>query len=329
MTDLDQALKAELRPPALDLADKSRRNVQILSQAFLCDMIVLPARPAPARFCSFCGTELDPGARFCKGCGKQAASRIAEEGAGPKPSADTFHSRPAGRRTIYEGYIHKCPGCGEVLEAFAINCPACGYEIRGAKASDSVRELAARLEEIEARDMPALEEKKSVMKWIFGKDFREKDEAAEARRRFDAQKEQEKANLITHYSLPNTKEDMLECMILAASRINTARGIDDAVSGAWISKLEQVYQKAALSMKNDADFARIQEIYERTRQEIRAEKIRMTLKKALSFCAFLIPFLLLLLMAGMEWNPAATLAIAAVISALAAITAILYIDVKK
>ena len=259
MTDLDQALKAELRPPALDLADKSRRNVQILSQAFLCDMIVLPARPAPARFCSFCGTELDPGARFCKGCGKQAASRIAEEGAGPKPSADTFHSRPAGRRTIYEGYIHKCPGCGEVLEAFAINCPACGYEIRGAKASDSVRELAARLEEIEARDMPALEEKKSVMKWIFGKDFREKDEAAEARRRFDAQKEQEKANLITHYSLPNTKEDMLECMILAASRINTARGIDDAVSGAWISKLEQVYQKAALSMKNDADFARIQE----------------------------------------------------------------------
>ena len=40
--------------------------------------------------------------------------------------------------------------------------------------------------------MPAFEEKKSVIKMVFGKDFKEEDEVEEAQERFDEQKAQRK-----------------------------------------------------------------------------------------------------------------------------------------
>ena len=98
---------------------------------------------------------------------------------------------------MYEGYIHKCPNCGEVLEAFVTVCPACGYEIRDAKSSSSVQELASKLENITAEKMPTFEEKKSIMKMLFGKDFKEGNEAEEALKRFELQKSHEKASLIS------------------------------------------------------------------------------------------------------------------------------------
>ena len=54
----------------------------------------------------------------------------------------------------------KCPNCGEVLESFLTVCPSCGYEIRDAKSSTSVRELAQKLENISAQKMQDFEEKK-------------------------------------------------------------------------------------------------------------------------------------------------------------------------
>lgn len=77
------------------------------------------------QFCPYCGTKLDERARFCKNCGEaihgdaQEAHRTSDE-----------QSNPTERKTVYEGYIHKCPNCGEVLNAFEMNCPTCGYELR-------------------------------------------------------------------------------------------------------------------------------------------------------------------------------------------------------
>lgn len=62
--------------------------------------------------------------------------------------------------------------------------------------------------------MTNFEEKKSVMKMVFGKDFKESDEAEEALRRFESQKNQEKASLIINFAVPNFKEDIMEFMIL-------------------------------------------------------------------------------------------------------------------
>ena len=113
------------------------------------------------QFCPYCGTKLDDGARFCKNCGEAVANNAQEP---QKPKCEKrIEENPTERKTVYEGYVHKCPMCGEVLEAFLTVCPACGHEIRDVKSSTSVREFALKLEAISAQKMPAFEEKKSVM----------------------------------------------------------------------------------------------------------------------------------------------------------------------
>ena len=209
-------------------------------------------------FCINCGQELTEGAKFCANCGKVV------NGENPTPQ----------RKTVYEGQLHKCPNCGELLDAFRSHCPSCGYEIRDARSSSSVRELAQKLERIEAERMAPIEEKKSLMKMVFGKDFKEENEVEEAQERFDEHKRQQKANLIINFSVPNTREDILEFMILASSNIDVKKGIDDEVTKAWLSKLDQVYEKAKLMMGNKPSFAQIKNIYDRKKAQIKNRKFK-------------------------------------------------------
>lgn len=262
-------------------------------------------------FCPYCGTKLDNGARFCKNCG--AAVSRGNWGSGEDP----LRGNPTERKTVYEGYIHKCPSCGEVLDSFTTVCPSCGYEIRDAKISSSVRELALKLEKIAAQKMPAFEEKKSVMKILFGKDFKEENEADEALKRFESQKQQEMASLIVNFSVPNTKEDILEFIILAASNIDVRHGVDDDVTKAWIVKLDQVYQKAKISMGNNNDFAQIEAIYTQKKQELKRRKLRNFL--IVAGCVVGWFFLI-----GLLWNPTATIGITIGVLALSFIGLILF-----
>lgn len=230
------------------------------------------------RFCSYCGTKLDVGARFCKNCGEAVVggSVKADEPKQKKVEADEspIKENPTERKTVYEGKIYKCPHCGEIMKSFSANCPSCGNEIRGSKATTSVQELAHKLELIEAEQMPHFEEKKSVMKMVFGRDFNNEDELEEAQDRFDELKANKKANLIINFSVPNTREDILEFMLLASSNINIKKGLDDEVTKAWLSKLDQVYEKARLIMGNKPDFAQIKYIYDKKKSEIKNRKFK-------------------------------------------------------
>lgn len=228
------------------------------------------------RFCQHCGTKLDLGARFCKSCGKPIdQSSGATTGCVPPQTEETFsHKQHTERKTVYEGQLHKCPNCGELLDSFRSHCPSCGYEIRDARSSNSIRELAQKLERIESERMAPIEEKKSLMKMVFGKDFKDEDEIKEAQNRFDEHKKQQKANLIINFSVPNTREDILEFMILASSNIDVKKGIDDEVSKAWLSKLDQVYEKAKLLMGSESSFTQIKYIYERKKAQIKNRKFK-------------------------------------------------------
>lgn len=228
------------------------------------------------RFCQHCGTKLDLGARFCKSCGKPIdQSGGATTGCVPPQTEETFsHKQHTERKTVYEGQLHKCPNCGELLDSFRSHCPSCGYEIRDARSSNSIRELAQKLERIESERMAPIEEKKSLMKMVFGKDFKDEDEIKEAQNQFDEHKKQQKANLIINFSVPNTREDILEFMILASSNIDVKKGIDDEVSKAWLSKLDQVYEKAKLLMGSESSFTQIKYIYERKKAQIKNRKFK-------------------------------------------------------
>lgn len=265
------------------------------------------------RFCSFCGTKLDPGARFCKNCGKsieQTPPLVP-----PRANLDAVENKSimtkplTERKIVYEGKIHKCPNCGENLKSFITNCPSCGHEMRDGISISSVQEFAMKLENIENKKIP-FPEKISIMKTLIGRDLKKEDEDENERELFENQKNQEKATLIINFPIPNTREDIMEFMLLVASNIDARHNIDDVVSKAWITKLEQVYQKAKISMEAGTDFEQIRHIYFEKKKQITDRKVRVFLLGA--GCVLIWFFLM-----GLLWNPYATIAIVIVVVILA------------
>lgn len=210
-------------------------------------------------FCINCGQELVEGAKFCACCGK----------------AVNDSNSTSQRKIVYDGEIHKCPSCGEMLESFTVNCPSCGYEIRNRRATSSIQELSYKLEEIEKK-----REYEEPPKGFFA--------FAEYKQRISKADEQ-KINLIKNFSIPNSKEDILEFMILATSNINMSMysstdeptATEKALNEAWNAKIKQVYVKARSIYNADADFMRIQELYDSCFSDIKKQKKKKVLKWSL------------------------------------------------
>lgn len=190
-------------------------------------------------YCRNCGTLLVDGAKFCQKCGCKT------------DSAENDYTK---RQQEFTGKLYKCPRCGEVLDSFVRNCPACGLELRGAKAASAVREFALKLEAIESRREY---ERPGIFSVLLNIDRIPK-------------ADEQKINLIQNFSVPNTKEDMLEFMILATSNINlraydimnsNTTKSEKALNDAWLSKIKQVYEKAKLSYGTERDFLEIQNLY--------------------------------------------------------------------
>ena len=227
-------------------------------------------------FCTSCGKVLVEGAKFCANCGMAVGdNRTSEQ-----------------RKTIYEGELHKCPNCGELINAFVTKCPACDYEIRGKRASSSLKEFADKLEQLEmTREM---QKSKSVISKLYGSDGQLN------------KTDEQKISLIRSFSIPNTKEDILEFMILAASNIDLKlyglgnQGVvtvsQRALSDAWLAKFEQAYEKATLSFSDSSDFSKIKDIYDKKTKQLKKKKreVPLLIVGILALC--LLPVLLVLLL---------------------------------
>ena len=206
-------------------------------------------------FCTNCGKKIVDGAKFCQECG----SAVPASGSGEKK-----------RQMEFSGKIYKCPNCGAVLKSFVANCPSCGFELRGTKATSSVREFALKLEVIESRRIRSYSKKHSFIAKIYGSDGKLTDT------------DEQKISLIRSFSVPNTKEDVLEFMILASSNVDVSiygwgdKGVitesRKAVSEAWIAKMEQVYEKAKLTFGNTPEFQNIEKTYLKKVAEVKKRK---------------------------------------------------------
>ncbi|MBD5146277.1 MAG: zinc ribbon domain-containing protein [Ruminococcus sp.] len=197
-------------------------------------------------FCKNCGQQLLEDSRFCHKCGTPAIQNDIEN--------------ETNRKMVYDGEIHKCPNCGEALDSFTTICPQCGFELRGVKSTNSVRELSIKLEQIEK----TREKKKSS---IFTQSV--------ALSKTDEQK----INLIKNFPIPNTKEDITEFMILAASNISydavpNGTRVQLELYAAWSIKFEQAYNKAIIVFGDDSNFARVQTIYNSTHKKMKKIKKR-------------------------------------------------------
>lgn len=204
-------------------------------------------------FCTECGHQLAEGAKFCYECG----AKIVEE----------RKANNRERKTVYDGEIHRCPNCGDILDAYESVCETCGYERRGTKATNSIRELARKLEIIEAQ-RPA-RRVTSLFAQAFSSNLPKTDE--------------QKINLIQNFPIPNTKEDILEFAVMAISNVDPAAfssldrseyesRIPQALSNAWLSKYEQAYQKGKLMFGNSSELERLHVLYIEKKKAIRKKK---------------------------------------------------------
>lgn len=177
--------------------------------------------------------------KHCARCGNELNSG-AKFCSGCGSSVFTNGNRGSSQReTVYEGNIHKCPVCGERLASFVSFCPSCGHEIRGASNSYAVQDFANRL--------------------------------------LNAKNNQEKISIIRNFPIPNTKEDIIEFMILAST--NVGENLEAAISVAWQSKIEQAYQKAQIVFQNKDELSRIENIYLQVCDKLSKYKKNKTAKK--------------------------------------------------
>ena len=259
-------------------------------------------------FCSNCGTKLEDGARFCSRCGNLVGTISTE-------------TPEINKKEVFEGEKHICPNCFNNIDSFEASCPYCGFEVRGAKTSDSVSELVKKLEMIDAKQMPKIETKKSILKSLIGTDFnedKEKEELLRAKLQFEKEKEEEKVNLIINCAIPNTKEDILEFMIMASTIIKSKQ-TTEGIRNAWQTKMDQTYQKAELSIKKGSDFAQIKNIYDSTQKDIRDKKI----KSMLMIVGLVGGWFVLM---GLYMNPAVTITI---LISIVLIAIVIFLVLKK
>lgn len=189
-------------------------------------------------FCNNCGSPINDGAKFCSVCGKATAAYTGE------------------RRQIYDGVIHKCPNCGEVLDSLLTICPACGYELRDTMASQSIRDFASKIEQIERTRISSPDGTLTKT-------------------------DEQIISLINSFAVPNTKEDLFEFTVLSSTNIDVSL-LDDripdnnakkAICKAWKAKLNQVYQKSIMVFdENDERFKKIERLYDQTQVKIQTKE---------------------------------------------------------
>lgn len=202
-------------------------------------------------FCINCGQDLADGAKFCANCGK----------------AVDGNSSNNQRKTTYDGEIHKCPNCGDIIDAYESVCEACGYEIRDRKASNSIRELAAKIQEIEKTRVRTSQNPLKTL--YFGQSTTDTDKKI--------------VSLVSSFPIPNSKEDLYEFIVLSYSNINAdvydtggnqfkENDARLAISNAWKAKLEQAYQKAKIVFAGDPRLGDIQTMYDTVHKSINKAK---------------------------------------------------------
>ena len=176
------------------------------------------------------------------------------------------------------GDVRKCPSCGAILQSFQTICPDCGHEFSGVDAVKSAQKLFDSLQAAELRKSEQLarqnEEKQrrlnelsqrqnsegGLVKLLGGKNRNERlDEEREdliremdaAYKKLEQKLDNEKANIIRTFPVPNSKEDLLELLAMASSNAYDNDGVIGFEEEVWIQKTDQIYQKVVACSDND------------------------------------------------------------------------------
>ncbi len=229
-------------------------------------------------YCKNCGKEISASDKFCRYCGTSTSD---------SGTSDTRKN--------------KCKYCGIPLDPFKIKCPACGNTTGKSTSSEATKKLTSRLAEIDARTLPKAEHDTSFIESIFGKSKskkeREHEEDEERLEAFQEEKIKQKAEEITSFIVPNTKEDIIEFLILSNSQAKISDGKEKK---AWSSKFNEVYSKAEILLQEDADFNRLKNEFQKDKKARNAKKIKIT--SAISFSSIMFVLIIGLLISFLVIN---------------------------
>ena len=247
-------------------------------------------------FCINCGAQNADGARFCIGCGKAVAGAAAPEQAAALPAKEKV------------GNIRTCPACGETVGSFQARCSSCGHEFTTVKTASSVQKFSEEISQIEVKEVEDLKEKTEFAA------LAQSAGAAAAAFLFVAifvageglliiayvpavlagifafpriklsESENQVKKLVENFTVPNTREDLLEFLILASSRIEEAHGFSSTArrqrlwNKIWLTKCKQLQGKIDIAFAGDSQSLGIARgIQDRANQTIAAVKKRGTI----------------------------------------------------
>lgn len=159
-------------------------------------------------------------------------------------------------KAVPQTILNECPNCGSAIGDSVAMCPYCQSQIPGRTISEWLREFFDKVDR--------------------------------------AKSQKEKIEIIKIFPVPNTKEGILEFMIMACSNFDAQDYVDnlaiDDISDAWLAKIEQCYQKAKICFEGDSCFYKIEyqyekiksrcaELKEKAKQEEQAENQKKAVEK--------------------------------------------------
>lgn len=236
------------------------------------------------KFCTNCGKQLNDDAKFCDTCGAPLSGTQTP----PIPGTNENVGDDTKRKVTYVGVEKRCPWCNaRISDSFAITCPECHRELSGRRVESSVKDFFTRLSDLSG-GYESSDDRDKKEYFVIGKIFlfllaaimflfsatpEELDMDSGSPlviggfilifigviiRPPLSQEEKKRRNLIETFVVPNTKESIIEFLILACSQIQpgsnmfTKEGKKTALwNKVWKTKIRQTLTKSKLLFMDD------------------------------------------------------------------------------
>ncbi len=160
------------------------------------------------------------------------------------------------------GEIMKCPACGAYVESFNTKCSDCGHEFRNIEINSSVKKFFEQLQIIDSQVREMYfnngNDKTIIPKGLLNNEKIFKKSTGVIEMEIEAAAVEQKTNVIKLFPIPNSKEEILEFLVLCIPQASIKLGFFDKVQQSkaklkkvWQAKAEEVLMKARFSMKED------------------------------------------------------------------------------
>ncbi len=156
------------------------------------------------------------------------------------------------------GDVKKCPACGSMIQSFQIKCIDCDHEFSNIEANTSIQKLSKLLYEAESQ-----RDDKVTASSVIGGLFKNSLGGGALSNALggESKTDKRKKEIISTFSVPNTKADILDFLSLAFPKSKSKGNFftknnpeyiehNEFVS-VWKTKSEQIIMKARFSMKDD------------------------------------------------------------------------------